>query len=76
MGSYLLDSYALFRIVAHHSLKEVPEMVVEVSVGAFPRMRLPEYVEFLLLDELIVGIVDCCFLKWRVASVHDEQDDA
>ena len=76
MGSYLLDSYALFRIVAHHSLKEIPEMIVEVSVGAFSRMRLPKYVEFLLLDELIVSVIDCCLFKRRVASIHDEQDDS
>ena len=39
-------------------------------------MRVPEDIEPLLFDELVVWIVDHCLFERRIASVHDEEDDS
>lgn len=76
MASNVLNPQSFSRVEGNQTLEEVLEGLTEEANRSLAGMSLPEDVVLLLLEDFVVGISWCRLLKWRISSIHDEEDDS
>lgn len=76
MSSNVLNSQSFSRVEGNQTLEEVLEGITEETNRSLAGMSLPEDVKLLLLEDLVVRVSWCGLLKWRISSIHDEEDDS
>lgn len=76
VASNVLNPQSFSRVEGNQTLEEVLEGVTKEANRSLAGMSLPEDVVLLLLENFVVGIGWGCLLKWRISSIHDEEDDS
>lgn len=76
MSSNVLNSQSFSRVEGNQTLEEVLEGITEETNRSLAGMSLPEDVKLLLLEDLVVRVSWCRLFKWRISSIHDEEDNS
>lgn len=72
--SYFFNFGSLIGIVSNHSDKQIPKRLIKEICWSSSWVCFPKGRIVLVFDQFIVRIINSCLFKWRIASIHDEQD--